>query len=86
MGVLTVGNPKDLVVAVMSLQLKGMDVLTLIGWIMAQSAGDGIRPASRTTEAPPRRLAREDGVGLSRDPVLWQLLGVASGLEIVEAV
>lgn len=39
MGVVTVGNPEDLVSAVSRLQLKGMDVLALIGWITAQSAG-----------------------------------------------
>lgn len=49
MGVVTVGIPEDLVMAVRRLQLKRMDALALLGWIVAQSAGGGIRPASRTT-------------------------------------
>jgi hypothetical protein len=86
MGVVTVGSADDLVTAVRRLQLKGMDALALIGWITAQSAGGSIRPASRTTEAKLRRLAREAGVGLSRVPVLSRRLDFASGREIVEAV
>jgi hypothetical protein len=86
MGVVTVGNPEDLVAAVRHLELKGMDALALIGWITAQSAGGGIRPASRTTEAKLRRLAREAGVGLSRVSTVARRLDFASGQEIVDAV
>ncbi len=60
MGVVTVECADDLVTAVRLQELKGMDALTLIGWIVAQSAR-GIFPGSRTTKPKLRRLAREVG-------------------------
>jgi hypothetical protein len=65
MGVVIVEQPDDLVAAVARLGLVGMEALKLIGWIVAQGAGGGIKPASRTTEAELRRLARAAGIGLS---------------------
>jgi hypothetical protein len=65
MGVVIVEQPDDLVAAVARLGLRGMDALKFIGWTVAQGAGGGIKPASRTTEAELRRLARAAGIGLS---------------------
>jgi hypothetical protein len=64
-GVMSVGNPEEVVEAVRHLHLEGMDSLALIGWIVAQSAGGGIRPVFRTTWAKLRRLSREGGVAFS---------------------
>lgn len=86
MGIVTVGDPEDLVAAVRRLGLKGMDALALVGWLVAQSTGGGIRPASRTTEAKLRRLARDAGVALASDVTLSRRLDFPSGREIVEAV
>jgi hypothetical protein len=89
MGVVLVGQPDDLVAAVGKLGLGGMEALRLIGWVVVQGADGGIRPASRTTEAKLRQLARQLGIGLSPDfpgSAVARRLDFDSGREVVAAV
>ncbi len=88
MGVVIVEQPDDLVAAVARLGLGGMEALKLIGWIVAQGAGGGIKPASRTTEAELRRLVRHAGIGLSPGfpgSTVARRLDFATGTEVVSA-
>ena len=55
-------STEDLVASVARLDLGGMMSLALIGYLVTQASGGGIRPASRTTKGELRRLAREAGL------------------------
>ena len=63
MGVVTVGNPDDLVAAVRGLHLRGLDGPGPHWLDRVPERGRGLRPASRTTEAKLRRRPVRPGWG-----------------------
>ena len=73
----------DVVQAVSDLGLSGNEALAVVGWIAAQRAGGAIRPASRTTEAKYRKLAREAGVCLAQGEIGSRRLDFDTGKEVM---
>ncbi len=82
MGVTVVGSSEDVVLAVTDLGLSGNEALAVVGWIAVQRAGGAIRPASRTTEAKYRKLAREAGVCLAQGDIGSRRLDFETGREV----